>query len=70
MTYLATLAIQRAIWFDEATDFTPKQWRLLTRLARRDRAQLGWFNWYVNRRRLTLSATAKELRMISNRRCL
>ena len=38
------------------------------RYSRKRRAEGGWFNWYVNRGRLPINPTRKELRAISNRR--
>lgn len=38
------------------------------RMKRQQRAQGGWFNWYVNRGRLSLTATDSELRRVSWRR--
>ncbi|MFL6728080.1 MAG: hypothetical protein ACJ8FS_16435 [Sphingomicrobium sp.] len=55
--------------FDEAADITPRQWRAAGRYARRQRAKgWGWFNWYVNRGRLSLDPSKSELRRVSWRR--
>ena len=55
---------------DEAAEITPKQMRFLVRHARAQRAKGGWFNWYVERGRLPLNPSARDLRMISHRRAL
>jgi hypothetical protein len=42
--------------------------RQAVRVNRAARAKTGWFNWYVDRGRLPLNPTARDLRMISWRR--
>lgn len=37
---------------------------------RKARAKQGWWNWYVNRRRLSFTASKSELRRVSWRRAL
>lgn len=53
---------------DELSNLTEKQWRVASRLARQRRAKKGWFNWHVNRGRLSLNPTKSELRRVSWRR--
>jgi len=38
--------------------------------SRKKAALAGWFNWYVNRGRLSLNPTGEQLRRISYRRVL
>lgn len=40
------------------------------REEKRKRAKHGWANWYINRRRLPLNPTKRELRAMSWRRLI
>jgi hypothetical protein len=40
----------------------------MTKEERKRRAKLGWINWYINRGRLPLNPTKRDLRALSWRR--
>jgi hypothetical protein len=57
------------IVYDEASNLTPRMVRVALKHHRRQRATgLGWINWHINRGRLPLSPSKKELRALSWRR--
>lgn len=57
------------IIFDEAGELTPKMMRVVERYKRKRRSKgFGWTNWYVNRGRMSLPPTGKELHQVSWRR--
>lgn len=47
---------------------TRTQTHTLSEAARKAKARTTWFNWHVNRGRISSAPTAKELRSLSNRR--
>lgn len=45
-----------------------EHYHLLTKAEKKEVAKYGWANWYVNRGRLPLEPTKKDLRSVSWKR--
>ena len=58
------------IWYDEASNISLRQYRFVLRWSRKRKAKLGWPNWCIDRKRLPLMHTKKELRALSWRRVI